>query len=247
MFQSYTYQVRGRLHVRNGTPGQDRTELVARNGLQALCLADGAGSAKNSGDGASRVVQAGCKILLGSAGKIFDAEEDEIRNTLMTYLLEQLESAAENLNCQMRDLASTFLAVLVSGDKYVALHIGDGVIGIQKNGRVEVISFPDNGEFANETVFVTSARAQESMRVMKGNLDEVTGFILMSDGTAEVLYDERNRKLTPGAAKLIKIVASGSARGKNPEYKKQLKRIMDTVVRERTDDDCSLGILAMKE
>ena len=33
----------------------------------------------------------------------------------------------------------------------------------------------------------------------------------------------------------------------NPAYKKELKRIMDLQIREATDDDCSIGLLARSD
>lgn len=165
---------------------------------------------------------------------------------LLATLINRLEETAGRLECELRDLASTFLAAVVTKEKYLVAHVGDGVVGAEDGGRLVVLSGPDNGEFANETVFVTSPRAADSMRVVRGDMSSVGGFILMSDGTAESLHNQRTDSLAKACSTLVQIVADGHGSGKNPEFKKQLRRIMNTVIRERTDDDCSVAILARR-
>ncbi|MCB8045052.1 protein phosphatase 2C domain-containing protein [Microbacterium oxydans] len=56
MFKEFHHQARGRGHELDGTRGQDRTQYLSRSGVQAICLADGAGSALHSELGAQAVV-----------------------------------------------------------------------------------------------------------------------------------------------------------------------------------------------
>lgn len=244
MFRAYNYQVRGKGHEREASAGQDRTAYLSRFGAQAVCLADGAGSAKMSEFGAQRVVEAGCSLLIETSPHLFKMSDEDLRAMVMATLLARLAESARRLNCELRDLASTFLAVVVAGGQFLAVHIGDGVVGAEEDGRLVVLSSPDNGEFANETVFVTSTRAEQSMRVVRGSTSGLTGFILMSDGTADSLYNQRTGALTTACSKLLRIVSDGPGSGKNPEFKRQLRRIMDTTIRDRTDDDCSVAMLA---
>lgn len=246
MLRVFNYQVRGRQHERAGTVGQDRTAYRARSGTQAVCLADGAGSAKMAEFGAQRVVDAGSTWLVENAQVLLELSDDEVRAALLFTLITRLEETASRMECELRDLASTFLAAVATKDKYMVVHVGDGVVGAEDDGRLVVLSSPDNGEFANETVFVTSPRAADSMRVVRGDMSSVRGFILMSDGTAESLHNQRTDSLAKACSKLMQIVADGHGSGKNPEFKKQLRRIMDTVIRDRTDDDCSVAILARR-
>lgn len=244
MFRSYNYQVRGKRHELSGIVGQDRTAYLSRSGIQVLCLADGAGSAKQAEFGAQRVVDAGCALFVDAGRDLFTMDDNEVRSMVMDTLLSRLEETSHRLECTIKDLASTFLAVVVTDEDFMAVHIGDGVVGAEDEGRLVVLSAPDNGEFANETVFVTSRRAEASMRVVRGKTQGVTGFILMSDGTADSLHNQRGNALASACSKLMRIVADGPGSGKNPEFKRQLRRIMDTQIRTRTDDDCAIGILA---
>lgn len=49
--------------------------------------------------------------------------------------MDGLEKLAQELDCLVKDLASTLLVVAVKNGKYLILHIGDGVIGYVKTKR----------------------------------------------------------------------------------------------------------------
>lgn len=245
MFKEFHYQVRGKAHIRAGTPVQDRTKYLSRSGVQVLCLADGAGSASRSDLGAQAVVDEGCAVLVEQFAQ-YAASNDgvEVKVDLLGRLVAKVAGVAERHDVSPEDLASTFLCVAVSGDRFLGAHVGDGVVGYLKHGELAVISAPDNSEFANQTTFVTSGRALESMRLFRGSLDGVAGFVLMSDGTGESLFDPRTGRLAGACSKLITTVGTAPARQRrNPEYKKRLRRLVDITIRNATKDDCSIGIL----
>lgn len=245
MFKEFHYQVRGQGHLRDGTPVQDRTEYLSRGGVQALCLADGAGSASRSELGAQAVVYQGCTALVERFDE-FAASDDgaQAKVDFLRQLLAQVDRVADRHGLEPRDLAATFLGVAVSGDKFLGAHVGDGVVGYLKHGQLRVISAPDNNEFANQTTFVTSRGAAMSMRLFRGSLEGVSGFILMSDGTGASLFNARTGQLAGACSKLITAVGSAPAQqSKNSDYKKRLRRLVDTRIRNATNDDCSVGIL----
>lgn len=248
MFNEFHYQVRGRGHEQDGTRGQDRTAYLSRRGVQVLCLADGAGSATYSEYGAQAVVEEGCALLAEHfADLVASGDAEQSRREILERLRARLGQVAARLDCSVADLASTFLAVAVSADRFIVIHIGDGVIGYIKHGDLRVISTPDNDEFANQTTFVTSANVSASTRLSRGSLDGVTGFIQMSDGTSASLYDYRAKTLAPACAKLVESVGSvRTTQARNPRYKKRLRRLVDTRLRQATKDDCSIGILARR-
>ncbi|UOE43381.1 PP2C family serine/threonine-protein phosphatase [Agromyces larvae] len=246
MFKEFHYQVRGHGHLRDGTPVQDRTKYLARGGVQVLCLADGAGSAAHSELGAQAVVDEGCAALVERFDEFASRDDGvKVKLELLDRLVSKVTNVADRHGLEVRDLASTFLCLAISGDRFLGAHIGDGVVGYLKDQSLKVISAPDNSEFANQTTFVTSGQAAESMRLFRGSLTGVTGFILMSDGTSDSLFDTRTGQLAGACAKLISAVGTAPARqSKNSEYRKRLRRIVDITIRNATKDDCSIGILA---
>lgn len=245
MFKEFHYQVRGQGHLRDGTPVQDRTRYLSRGGVQALCLADGAGSASHSELGAQALVDEGCSMLVERFAELASSDDGaRVKVALLEQLNSKLNGVAIRHGVAASDLASTFLCVAASEERFIGAHIGDGVVGYVKNGQLRVISAPDNSEFMNQTTFVTSGHALESMRLFRGDLDGVAGFILMSDGTAESLFNPRTGDLAKACAKLIAAVgAAPGGLSKSSQYTKRLRRLMDLKVRAATKDDCSIGIL----
>lgn len=245
MFQEFHHQTQGRGHVAEGVPCQDRTAYRSRDGIQVLCLADGAGSAARSESGARALVDEGCKLLLENFTE-YDARDDgaQVKLEIVHRLLSRLERTSKRQKCDVKDLAATFLAVATHGDRFIAVHVGDGVIGYVWNGQVKVISAPDNDEFVNQTTFLTSHSAAGSMRLLRGGLEDVSGFVLMSDGPANSLFDHRVQQLASACSKMVTLVGETPSAGqkKMPGYRWQLRRLLETTVRNATKDDCSLGV-----
>ena len=62
----------------------------------------------------------------------------------------------------------TLLFVSIKNNKYIAGHIGDGIIGIiDEKGDAIVLSEPENGEFANTTYFTTSENYKYHLRLYR--------------------------------------------------------------------------------
>lgn len=244
-FREFHHQVRGRRHATEGSHCQDSTAYLSQNGIQALCLSDGAGSADRSELGAQTAVVAGCRLLVERFDDFIEnSDGSEVALELLAHLRTKLELTASKHNCDLDALASTFLAVAVSADSYLLFHVGDGVIGIQRDESTEVASAPNNAEFSNQTTFLTSSNALSGARLARGSLADISGFVLMSDGTSASLYDWRSGELANACGKLIAHVAAAPARRvKSPAGARQIQRFMDTAVRNATRDDCSIGIL----
>lgn len=241
MWYSVDCAVQGLGHEKTDTPCQDKTCAVTADDVSVIALADGAGSASMSHFGAETVVKKVAEILTGQFDAYF-AEEDgaAAKTNLHKELFSELIIRADELGCEYSDLASTLLVVAIKDERYIIAHIGDGVIGYLKNGEVKVASEPSNGEFSNETVFVTSPNALHDMKMMKGEIGEVTGFVIMSDGTEASLYSRRDKYLAPVLKRIIRLCAM------LPEsvVKNQLQKSLETVIRNVTQDDCSIAILA---
>lgn len=170
-----------------------------------------------------------------------------VKAEIVQRLLTRLDRTAVRHACARTDLAATFLAVAVDATSFIAVHVGDGVIGYVKHGELKVVSGPDNDEFANTTTFVSSESTAASMRLLRGSLEGVSGFVLMSDGAADSLFNHQTSRLAPACAKMIALTARAPhARAKDPRYKKQLRTLLDTRIRDATRDDCSIGVFGRR-
>ena len=224
--------VRGFGHEREGLPCQD--QVLADGAIPAgIALADGAGSASHSEQGARCAVETALEALRRADGAA------DIGLEVIDAIQARLTHLAEEASEHPRAFASTLLAVVVGPGRFVAVHLGDGVVGISEKGELRVLSPPDRGEFANETYFVTGGQARERIRVYTGEAAGVDGFVLMSDGTAASFYDLRADRLAPAVQKL------GQWLSEHPpsQVTDALTRSLAQQARAKTSDDCSLALL----
>jgi hypothetical protein len=214
---------------------------VSRSGTDVIALSDGAGSAKLSHFGAECIVHTISDYLADHFEDLF-AQEDgkKVKQELLAQMRLALTEKALALQCDSKALAATILVAAVHENQYIAAHIGDGVIGCLKGNELKVASAPDNGEFANVTTFVTSGEALASMRLFKGSLDTIGGFVLMSDGTEQSLYHKPTNSLATGVIKLMQRTCLIDSEA----MERQLESALTSVIVPNTLDDCSIAILA---
>lgn len=244
MWNSVQCAVQGRGHIKTDTPCQDKVRFFYENETSVIALADGAGSATMSHFGAEFVTKKICELLTLQFDIYYEEDDGAtIKRVIVGTLIDGLGKLAQDLNCEVKDLASTLLAAAVKNGKYIILHIGDGVIGYVKNGDLKIASHPENGEFINTTVFVTSKDALSTMKMMKGQLNGITGFALMSDGTEASLYNKRERSLVPALKKIMDM----SQVMKLDCLQSEMERSFENVIKNSTNDDCSLIILVEED
>ena len=130
MWRLYECSSQGRAHIKENIPCQDKTCTIERNGVYVISLADGAGSALMSHFGAEAVTNI-ISIELADNFESYWAESDVKIARMSIYLrfLNCLRNKASDLHCEVNDLASTLLAVAVNGNRFIIIHLGDGVVG----------------------------------------------------------------------------------------------------------------------
>ena len=243
MWHTQTAAVTGSGHVRQALPCQDRTWSLEANGVTAIALADGAGSARLSHEGAEIAVQTVCRTLCERFDELYaSASPMEMRMEALREVRKKLRLHAAERKEDVGSFACTLLAVAVRGDDYLLIHVGDGVIGYQKSGELLVASRPQNGEFANATTFVTSPDALKKARVLRGRQPELEGFILMSDGCEAALYQKKREAIAPLVGRLFQ-------RAELLEHDAAevlLEMVLECAVAPRTRDDCSLAVMTRK-
>lgn len=234
----------GRSHIKSDIPCQDKTYSAFDNDTQVIALADGAGSAKLSHYGAETVTKFICSELTEKFDIYFsDNDGASVKQQLIEGMLKSLSKTANRLKCEIKELASTLLFVAIKNNQFIIAHIGDGVVGYLKNDEMKIASQPENGEFVNTTVFTTSKDAIMTMKLIKGPLGEIQGFVLMSDGTETSLYSKKERKL----ADVIKKIMQMSTIISVDKVQEQLGQSFENVIVNATTDDCSIAMLVKKD
>jgi hypothetical protein len=232
--------VRGRSHRVSGVGCQDRTDSLVNGKVAVVSLADGAGSASRAKEGAEVCTERVCRLVNDNFDRFME-DNTEARRMIVADVQEHLRQRGDELGARLQDFASTLLFVAVKDGSYLAGHLGDGVIGALSEERVVVLSPPDRGEFANMTYFVTQSGAEERLRLYSGKTGKVDGFILLSDGSAESLFNRARQIMAPATHRILEWLDDNSPLA----VTRALYYNLNSIIVEKTNDDCSIAVLKM--
>lgn len=228
----------GSSHIKNETPCQDYIYSLTRNETTCIALADGAGSYKYSDVGAKISCVAITEYLTSEFDYFFSMSSLEIKRFIIHGIRTRLGRKANVLNATKTELSSTLLFVAIKDNNFIIGHLGDGVICGDIEGRLVLLSAPDNGEFANTTYFVTSRNYKDHFRIYRGNVSRFNSFFLMSDGAAEALFHKTEFIFSPA----LKTFASWMDNHHSEEVGAAIKSNMEILFPKHTTDDCSIII-----
>lgn len=241
-YKSACARMAGRSHISTNTPCQDYvcTQRDGLNGLISISLSDGAGSCNLSHIGSRIIVKTVNNYLIKNFNVFLEKDTIKIKEEIIEEIRKNLYTRAKKDNQEsIKAYSGTLLAVITNGFKYIALHLGDGVIGYIKNNMSFVLSEPLNGEYSNTTYFVTDKDATSSLRVYLGKIDTINSFVLMSDGTQDSLYDKKNNSLASAYIKLSEWLDKYSEKKVTKILNENIKEIFT----KKSTDDCSIGML----
>ena len=240
----------GSSHLRRTEACQDAFAVrQAPNGTLVAVVADGAGSAAHAAEGAEFVAQ---RIADRVVELTRLPRRDAHLPRFKRFMREQLAAVRDDLrrlaiarSLLPRDFACTVLVVLSRGQLTVAAQIGDGaIIELSKEGVFTTLTGPRNGEYLNETTFLTSDDALDDLQIAVIK-HEVGGFIMFSDGVQPIALNMAT--LAPHAGffrPFVELVASAS----EDEAASAIQAFLASDrVRQRTDDDCTLLIAVREE
>lgn len=237
----------GTSHERVGLACQDgnRCEVVPTDGGPTLVavISDGAGSASEGAAGSRFVCdELVRRIRLHIAdGHVNDPSEwlkkciEAVRTGLVTE--------ADRLGVEPREMAATLLCAVLAGHWSAFAQIGDGAIVTSERdtGEWSWLVWPQRGEYANTTSFVTDPAAMDIIEIetLGHGLDEIA---LFTDGLQHlVLHYAQQRVHSPFFERMIGPVRRSSANGEDRALSAGLDAYLGTpAVIERTDDDLTL-------
>jgi hypothetical protein len=240
LFQS----VQGASHARTGQPCQDaclvRLRATPHGRVLLLLAADGAGSASLADFGARHACRAVLRMVLHDLRDGLEVGQVE-RDTALSWLLRlrrELEGEASARQVELGQFATTLLLAVVGEAAAAFAQVGDGAIVVRDGERYQPVFWPQSGEYANTTNFVTDEAVADNLvfELRPGRVDELA---LLTDGlqTLALSFAERSvhqpffqpmfqklRQAAPGQR-----LASG------------LRRFLDSpAVNQRSDDDKTL-------
>jgi hypothetical protein len=195
--------VMGQSHQTSQIPCQDKfsCKVSADGRWLSVAVSDGAGSALNAEAGAEITSTIFCEELLGLSIQLESRAPGEWINDFVVECVLKVRNQLRN-KAKSDDIKSfhcTLVAALVGPEGGFSIHIGDGCIfgGQFKNdsqrGEVElnsnfVISKPENGEYTNETFFITEGNWIKHLRVTP--LPRLDWVVACTDGGAALIMEK---------------------------------------------------------
>lgn len=248
-----TASVIGSSHIRTGTRLQDAkycfvTSCADDSHVLFAVVADGAGSAKFGGQGASIVCRAFASQARSALRRTTELPDDETIWSWLDVARDCIQISAKKRELSPRDFATTLVLVMASTDTILTAHIGDGAIVVRnKDSHLwRVLSEPHHGEYASTTYFVTDD-PQPAMRIGRhpNVFDAVAAF---SDGIENLVLDS-----VTGAASaaffspMVKPLDASTVTGKDYNLSRSLAIFLASDrLNERTDDDKTLIVAVQK-
>jgi len=191
----------GTSHERASIPCQDRVDgrvidTPAGPTLIVAC-ADGAGSAPRSEEGARLAVEAFLSAveadLIGGDVDLATAPES-LRRGWIEASRRRILDEADGRGMAAGEFACTFLGAVVGPDASAFVQIGDGVIVTDGPDGYEHRFWPDSGEYANSTYFLTDRGF--ASRVRLDLLDRpVRDLAMMTDGLQGLALDYAGKRV----------------------------------------------------
>jgi len=235
----------GTSHIENGDRLQDAYVVSdLGNGCIFAVVSDGAGSAKFGAYGAWLT----CRFLLVQCRewvrKKTNLPTDEDLADWIDELRDQISAIATRRETLSRQFAATLAAIIVTPNEVVTLHIGDSAVVARKDTEWNVLCWPENGEYASSTYFVTDD-PKPRLNIARYPC-EYDAFALFSDGVGDLalshldhaahsrFFDPMVRPVdtAPGTGRLVELSARLAAYLAGPS------------VCERTDDDKTLVLIS---
>lgn len=207
LWQGYCASSIGKAHVDSGLPNQDRANIWQDARVTVAVVCDGAGSATHSEQGADYFCQAVGQALFVIGQDLTDHYTTQARQMVNQTVLARLSQSRDQLVQQMtagqslRDFHTTLSAVLVVEDAALLVQIGDSPLmtssfvmddttqtaQVDYFGDLQVFA-GDDGEYVNETQFITQADWQSQLMLRWLDISAVDLLALMSDGCADLVF-----------------------------------------------------------
>ena len=229
--------VTGTAHLKHETPCQDFSLCsITRNGL--ICaVSDGAGTASHA-DAGARIAVTHFVRSLSDVTELAAIDRDRIAGFLGSLEKVLTREASEN-GATIGDYACTLLGVIASPTQTVCLQIGDGAIVIPAGdpGAYDWVFWPQHGEYANTTNFVTQPNARDVFELRVG--PAINEFALFSDGLERLILNDLTRRVhAPALLPIFEWLRTKEADGKGTQA---LTTYLESDhINQRTDDDKSL-------
>lgn len=161
----------GTSHIKNQELCQDAHHWqILPNNVLVTAVADGAGSAILGKVGAMIAVETAIEYISNYEVSQSVLADDGFLHTLLSDAMLAAKKAVEDeaMACkhQSSDLATTLIIAIATPKVVAVAQIGDGLaVAKDSTGSLQALTFPNMGEYINETTFLTSPDALTTTQI----------------------------------------------------------------------------------
>lgn len=237
----------GTAHIHKGARLQDAYTVskLGRGGFLAV-VSDGAGSAAFGAQGAwltCRVLSARFREWMRTRTEL--PSDDELADWI-DELRDLIAVVAARRETTQRQFAATLAAVAVTPTQSVTLHVGDSAVVARIGENWDVLCWPENGEYASSTYFVTDD-PQPRLNIAR-HCPQYDAFALFSDGVGDLALVQREEVAHhPFLDPMIRPVDTATGQGRLVQLSGKLSAYLaGSAVCDRTDDDKTLVLISKR-
>lgn len=239
----------GTSHEKSGGACQDANGCfihVCPDGETILvaAVADGAGSALAGGEGAAKSCAALLDLIAQHLASSYNADGIALNTakSWITSIQATLDAEALATSRERKDFACTLLAMIVGHSSAACLQIGDGVMVLADSEEQTYghVFWPDRGEYANTTHFITQEEALEHLQftTIRRCIVEVA---LLTDGLQTVALNYQQQSAHEPFFKGLFAPLRSVPEGHSVELSNSLAAFLSSSrVNDKTDDDKTL-------
>ena len=225
----------GAAHVLTGMPCQDASLCFASDDVLVACVADGAGSARYSDEGSRVAVD---EFVSVSRYLLMSGDELDPARIVSRAFEAACAAVRETAGRGLSEFATTLLGLVVVRDSLAAILVGDGAVIVEG----EVVTDSHEGEYINETRFITDPHVDPSLFSACGDIRRIA---IITDGLENLVLQNNGYEKTPHGP-FFELMYDWLQCYEEPERTAHLTEFLTSErVRSRTTDDVTL-LLAMR-
>ncbi len=231
MWKTLRCEVRGSRS--DETIKQDKIVVSNDLNVNILCMSDGSSYSKISHFGSNIVTQRAAEFVTINFDELYSNDDLEIKESLIYYLLISLKKQASLMSVTIDELGANLLLVAVKNNKFIALSLGDGIIGCYHENKMETLF---SGGYSTH---ITSQESLLHLEIKRGLIRGIKGFTLVSSGAANTLYSAVQSDFLDAVGGVIITTDSST----EEELNTKLSEVFNEYVISKTDNDCSVAVL----
>ncbi len=242
--------VTGKAHTDRGEDGQDfsraGTIQIAEREYFIGLAADGAGSTSDGGRGA----EIACRTLFENIvatvrdKPLLSEITDEDTRGWVTAARDAVRAEADQSGRRLREYACTVLGAVAGEGNALFFQIGDGAIVTGSGAEFETVFWPEQGEYANTTYFITDDLFLDHLHIRHAGSPD--GIALFTDGLQNLVLSFLEKQAHPGFFRPLFDALRNDPGDRVPGFSDQLEIfLLRADISARSDDDKTL-VLAVR-